>query len=587
MQNDSLPPDIDEKTRHQLEALREKLDVFHNKIMDRFNEYILGTALMPPLPDKPEKTAVLLLIDDSDSKKMPKQELREKLHAIFVKEAEAVDPNIEPETLLLSELWGYCEDGKYEILATIAQSAPIVDKGMLQAIKLAEIHKQMVLKKFEKYIVCYILAGSLVQGTATSKSDIDVFIVIDDTDVKKMTRAELKDKLRAIIIDMGFQAQDLTGIKNPINIQVYILTDFWDNVKEANPVIFTFLRDGIPFADRGIFMPWKQLLQMGKIKPSPEAIDLYISSGDQMIKRVEYKLKEIGMEDVFWATITPSQAALMLFGLPPPTPKETPGVLREVFVKKEGLLTDEDVDKFQRILKTRKDLEHGTKATITGKELDELMHDAETYLKRLNKLFEEINQRKEEEAVLHTYENTVTITRDALRIEGITDAPEAKLHDLFEKHVISKGHVPEKYSRYLKDIVAAKKEYDKKKLTKTDISEATKKGREYFKILIEHIQRSRTRDLERCRIRVKHGQQFGEVLFLKDKVFIVHDVQKQEGFSSAKLDEHGGLTHITASTIEEYEHALTNPQLPDNLALKEKLFEQLKTIFGGDVEVVL
>src|SRR3989344_8896280 len=104
-------------------------------------------------------------------------------------------------------------------------SLPVFDKGMLAAIKIAEVHKGMVLKKFEKYIVSYVLGGSLVQGRATSKSDIDVFIVIDDTDVKKMTRAELKDKLRAIIIGMGAQAGQMTGIKNKINIQVYILTD--------------------------------------------------------------------------------------------------------------------------------------------------------------------------------------------------------------------------------------------------------------------------------------------------------------------------------------------------------------------------
>ncbi len=34
-----------------------------------------------------------------------------------------------------------------------------------------------------------------------------------------MTRVELKDKLRAIIIGMGIEAGDMTGIKNKLNIQ--------------------------------------------------------------------------------------------------------------------------------------------------------------------------------------------------------------------------------------------------------------------------------------------------------------------------------------------------------------------------------
>ena len=296
-----LPKDVQEK----LEAIKSKLEKFHKKILEKFDKYIVGVALMPPpkpeelqqlqqlqnpqmpapavppapAPEDKDKIHVLVLVDDSDSKTMSKIELKDKLTAIIISIGKEIDPNITPQTLILSELWQNCFDAKYELLQLIALSAPIYDTGMLQAIKIAEVHKTMVLKKFEKYIVSYVLAGSLVQGKATPTSDIDVWIVIDDTDVKRMTRVELKDKLRAIIIGMGIEAGELTGIKNKINIQVYILTDFWDSLKEANPVIFTLLRDGVPFYDRGIFMPWKQLLKMGKIKPSAEAIDIFMGSG--------------------------------------------------------------------------------------------------------------------------------------------------------------------------------------------------------------------------------------------------------------------------------------------------------------------
>jgi len=56
---------------------------------------------------------------------------------------------------------------------------------MLAAIKIAEIHKTMVLKKFEKYMSHMSSAGSLTQGRATKDSDVDVFVVIDDTDVRR------------------------------------------------------------------------------------------------------------------------------------------------------------------------------------------------------------------------------------------------------------------------------------------------------------------------------------------------------------------------------------------------------------------
>ena len=404
-----LPKEAQEK----LKQIRTKLESFQKKIVEKFDKYIVGIALLPPpkaeegkeqKPEEKEKINVLVLVDDTDSKKMSKQELKDKLTSIIASTATETDKNLAPQTIILSELWQSCYDAKYELLQIVALSAPIYDTGMLQAIKIAEIHKTMVLKKFEKYIVSYVLAGSLVQGRATKTSDIDVWVVIDDTDVKKMTRAELKDKLRAIIIGMGIEAGELTGIKNKLNIQVYILTDFWDSLKEANPIIFTLLRDGVPFYDRGIFMPWKQLLRMGKIKPSSEAIDMFMGSGEQMLRRVSYKLKEIGMEDTYYAILTPSQAALMLHGVPPPAPKETAELMRDIFVKKEKLLEEKFIQILERNIQIRKEIEHGTKKELTGKEIDQLLSDADKYLKRIKRLFTQIEKMREEKDVINVYD---------------------------------------------------------------------------------------------------------------------------------------------------------------------------------------
>ncbi len=439
-----LPKEIQEK----LKVIKTKLETFQKKIVDKFDKYIMGVSLLPPeklpeqhkqgekLPD--EKIKIFVLVDDSDSKKMTKEELKAKLSAIIESMAKEIDEKIEPQTMILSEVWQSLYDGKQDVTQMIALSAPIYDTGMLAAIKIAEVHKTMVLKKFEKYIVAYVLAGSLVQGRATKSSDIDVFVVIDDTDVKKMTRAELKDKLRAIIIGMGFEAGKITGVENKINIQVYILTDFWDMMREANPIAFTFLRDGIPFYDRGIFMPWKQLLKMGKIKPSAESIEMFMSTGDQMLKRVQYKINEIGMEDAFYALLTPSQAALMMYGIPPPSPKETPELMREVFVKKEKLIEDKYVKILESVIKLRKDLEHGVKKQITGKDVDKLLADSEDYLTRIKKLFEEIEARRREEDVLHVYETSITLVRDILKAESYCEkCEEENVLKIFEHELVA------------------------------------------------------------------------------------------------------------------------------------------------------
>jgi len=591
---DKLPKDVQEK----LKTIKTKLEKFQKKVLEKFDKYIVGIALLPPQKPEDQKQAadksdndkinVLVLVDDSDSRKMSKYELKDKLTAIVNSIAQEIDKNLVPQAVILSELWQNCYDAKYELLQLIALSAPIFDKGMLAAIKIAEVHKTMVLKKFEKYIVSYVLAGSLVQGRATPTSDIDVWIVIDDTDVKKMTRAELKDKLRAIIIGMGIEAGELTGIKNKLNIQVYILTDFWDSLREANPIIFTLLRDGVPFYDRSIFMPWKQLLKMGKIKPSAEAIDMFMGSGEQMLKRVELKLKDIGMEDIYYAILTPSQAALMLYGVSPPAPKETAALMREIFVQKEKLLEDKFVKTLEKVIEVRKAIEHGEKKEITGKEIDELLNESDKYLKRVKRLFTQIERIKEEGDMVKIYETIVTIIRDVLKMEGIEKAEDEEVVKLFEDELISQGKIPAKFLRILNEIIKAKRDYDDKKLTKVEVEKVKKDSNELIKFLVEYLQRKRGREIERTKIRVKHGDRYGEVILLGDTAFIIHDIDHEEKeISKAKIKEDGSLGTVEKSSLEELEKVLTKVEIPPKVFIKEQIFEDLKNIFGKDVEILV
>ncbi len=564
-----LPKDAKKKLR----AIKSKLDKFQKIVLKKFEQYIIGIALLPPKkPEKDEKPSeqinILVLVDDSDSKRMSKDELKTKLSSIIEEMAKDIDKNLAPQTIILSELWQSCYDGKYELLEMIALSAPVYDTGMLSAIKIAEIHKSMVLKKFEKYIVSYVLAGSLVQGKATPESDIDVFIVVDDTDVKKMTRAELKDKLRAIIITMGMEAGEVTGIKNKLNVQVYILTDFWDNIKEANPIIFTFLRDGVPFYDRGI--------------------DMYMNSGEQMLKHVKFKIRDLGMEDTFWAILTPSQAALMLYGVPPPTPKETPELMRQLFVKKEKMLEEKYVKILENNIQVRKDLEHGKEKKLSGKEVDVLLENAENYLKRIKKLFSQIEKIKEKESMLHVYDTVVTIIRDILRIEGIESANDSEIVNIFEKEIISKGKIPAKFLRILHAIMKAKKDYDEKKLTKVEVEKVKKNSQEFIRFMIEHIQRKRGMEIERTKVRVKYGDKYGEVLLLGKNAYIIHDIdQEEKRITKAEILPNGGLGKITKSSLEELEKELSKIEILSKVFIKEPIFEDMKKIFGKNVEILI
>ena len=313
-----------------------------------------------------------------------------------------------------------------------------------------------------------------------------------------------------------------------------------------------------------------------------------MSSGEQLVSRVKYKLSSIGMEDTFYAILTPSQAALMLYGVSPPTPKETPDLMREIFVKKEKLLEEEYIKILENNIKVRKELEHQTKKELTGKEVDELLGDADKFLKRIKRLFKQIDKIKEEESLVTTYENTITLVRDILRIEGVEKIKEDEVLRTFEHEIIDTGKVPHKFLRMIKEIVKAKDDYDNSKLTRTDVNNVTKISKDLHKFLIEHIQRKRGREIEKATIRVKYGDVFGEVVLLGKTAFITHDLDADEKqISKADITAEGALENISGSSIQELEKALADQSIPTRVFIKQPIFENLRELFGKDVEVMI
>ena len=54
--------------------------------------------------------------------------------------------------------------------------------------------------------------------------------------------------------------------------------------------------------------------------------------------------------------------------------------------EKERLLEEKFVNTLEKVINIRKDIEHGTKQSITGKEIDTILEESEKYLKRIKRL---------------------------------------------------------------------------------------------------------------------------------------------------------------------------------------------------------
>ncbi len=381
------------------------------------------------------------------------------------------------------DMWEACLDSKFDLVYALAMSMPIYDQGFLGALRMAEIHKSLVLQKFEKYVVSYVVVGSFIRGEATKTSDVDVAVIINDTDVKKMPRLELKERLRGIIQQFIAEAAALAGVKNTLHIQTYLLTDFWESVKDASPVIFTFIRDGVPLYDRGTFMPWKALLRMGKLKPSPESIDMFMKSADKAVEMVDRRLID-AMIDIYYSVLNPSQALIMLAGNAPPTHKETVTKMEEIFVKKEKLLKKSEIAILEKAVKAFKEYEHDLKYKISGTEIDKMIKETDIYLKRLRELKVQIEKRADEKTIEELYSTVFSLLKE---VTG--EKTSEKMIEVFEKGYVKKGLISPFSSRILNNIVSAKKEFKKGKLNSRKVDEARRDAQVLINDLIEYNQR--------------------------------------------------------------------------------------------------
>ena len=507
---------------------------------------------------------------------IPEEKLKEigKIRQEIIKQIDSVKQNIWLHIKTPVDIFELCLDSKFELAGAIAMSYPLHDKGILGALRVAEIHKSLVLQKFEKYVVSYVIAGSLVRGEAVKTSDVDIFIVINDTDVKRMPRLELKERLRSIIFQYIGEASALAGVKNKLSPQVYLLTEFWESVKDANPVIFTFIRDGIPLYDRGTFMPWKALLKMGKLKPSPEAIDMFMSMGDKTVKRAKAALLDILIHDIYWGVITPSQALLMLYGLPPPTPKQTVAEIKKVFVDKEKMLEKKYLDILEKIVGLYKDYEHEKLKEIKGAEIDKLTDDTEDYLKRLKELREQIEKRAQERTIEQIYKDVFDLLGNILGKNS-----QEKMVKVFEKELIKTGKLPQQSLRTLKNVIDARAEFKKGKSNSHKIDEARKTATLLINDLVDFSQRKDLMEIEKTRMRLKYSEdnkpKMAELIVSDGESFLVREGRIKK--ITDKLED---------SNTDELSKSIQNRKGKQNFEINPKVFDLLKKELG-EFKIVL
>jgi|GEM_PF-2525218 len=248
---------------------------------------------------------------------------------------------------------------KLDQKATKADDSKVSTKQLDEAKKRQQTFYRMKMKAAERFSVAarqklgtmlkgVAIIGSMARGDFVPGSDIDILVVIDDT--KREVPSELKEKLLAMLNDMGRK------IDKKMQVQIHTLTEMFQFAKEGDNIIYNFLRHMKIVYDGGVLTPFTRLLKAGELKPSKEAMMRSMEGAEYYLKKIDQYIEWI-LERYYRGITWGANAFIMSLGQAPVSVPEIPIALQKAV--DEGLLPPEVPAIASDVIKKFKAVEHG------------------------------------------------------------------------------------------------------------------------------------------------------------------------------------------------------------------------------------
>ena len=352
---------------------------------------------------------------------------------------------------------------------------PETKEKRLEEVK--EFSKQ-VLEKYGKYVKCIVMMGSVAREEFKVKSDIDVFVVVDDT-TSKMTAQE-HDKIDSDLEKIGSKISKFISVQPS-----YTLTEFWDYARVCHPIIYNFIKEGIAVYDTGFFAPIKKLLEMGRIPATREAIESYMEGAPKKLMRAKTVKLLMLAEDCYYAMLNTAQAVLMFMGLAPPVPNKAYDDVKK-FLVEPGILEPEYAEWLKEIIEIRKKIEHKELMDAKGSFVDEWIEKSEKFVEKMFSLLNALELRKKEKILERTHEVMRKAAITALKSLKKMPKRETQVPTVFKREFIDRKLVEGYYWDIWKKIDGMKKLADEKKIDKIPNKDVYQM-REYVRKLIRDL----------------------------------------------------------------------------------------------------
>jgi predicted nucleotidyltransferase/uncharacterized protein (UPF0332 family) len=352
---------------------------------------------------------------------------------------------------------------------------PVTKEERLAEVK--EFTKQ-AMEKYGKYIKCIVMMGSVARDEFKPKSDIDIFVVIDDTGFK--ITPEQHDKIDEDLEKIAEKISEVISVQPS-----YTLTEFWDYARVCHPIVYNFIKEGVAIYDTGFFEPIKRLLEMGRIPATREAIESYMEGAPKKLMRAKTVKLLMLAEDCYYAMLNSSQAVLMFMGLEPPVPNKAYGDVKK-FLVEPGILEPEYAEWLKEIIEVRKKIERKELMDVEGKFVDEWIAKAEKFVDKMFGLLNALEIRKREKILERTHEVMIKAAVTALKSLNKMPGKDDEISTTFKREFIDTKLIEGYYWDVWNRIEGMKKKAAEKQIhdiPDKDVNEA----REYVRKLIRDL----------------------------------------------------------------------------------------------------
>lgn len=228
-------------------------------------------------------------------------------------------------------------------------------------------------KTYGDLIKSVLIFGSAAKGGMKKSSDIDVWVILDDTTTKG---SEDLNRVRMHLQLLCTQLKD-------IHVQTTGLTEFWGWMKMGSPELFNYLRVGLVIYDTGFIKPVQRMLKLGLLPPSEETVLIKAKSAETLVKRVEAEMK-LMIFDLRYAATDACQSVIMHYYKETPDPKGMSEQLKKLVEEKK--LEEEYIEKFNELNQLWKDIDHKKIKEAELKHLERALSLSTDIVERMKKL---------------------------------------------------------------------------------------------------------------------------------------------------------------------------------------------------------